>query len=417
MRYISLLLFALFGLISITAQTVTVSELNYNDEGTLNSGDWLEIWNYGNSAVDISGFEIKDGIAINSYFIPAGTTLAANGRKVIARDPAVFAAVYPTVTGVLGPMSFGFDNITDQVNLRNAFGQSLASFVYIDSLPWPRGADGSGRTLELLNHLNPLTNPANWFDGCLGGSPGAAYTPCNDPIVFSEIMYNSSLDLPCENWIELRNTTNTAKNISNWVFRDRIDTTTGFIIPANTIIPAGGNLVLAQNYSSFHAIYPTITNVIGSFVFNFDNNGEILRLFDNNGLIKQSVIYDDLPEYGWPTPPDGLGYTLELEDPHGKMNDGNNWFSGCFGGSPGTAYNANCCLSPLLPATINVTGSANGCADGAVYTYNAPASPYLTYNWTLVPAGSGTILSGQGTATITVDWNSTGTVQVTVNMP
>jgi len=400
----------------LSGQNITISELNYNDEGSIDSGDWLELYNYGTSSLDISGYEIKDGVFSNSYFIPGGTILASGQRKIIARDPVLFNTVYPSISGVLGPMSFGFDNITDQINLRNAQGQALLSFIYLDSLPWPRGADGTGRTLELLDPLAPLTDPANWFDGCIGGSPGTAYSPCNDPIVFSEIMYNVNPVLPTENWVELHNTTSSAINLSGWIFRDGRDTITNqYIIPAGTIIPANGYLVLSQLLSAFLSIFPSITNVLGDFTFNLDNNGEQIRLFDQNGTVRMTVIYDDLESYGWPLLSDGQGYSLELLDANGKMNEGSNWFAGCFGGSPGLAYNADCCDSPLAPTSASIMGSNTACNDGLA-TYSTTGPDYLIYQWSLTPANSGSILSGQGTQSIEVNWNTTGAGQVLLNV-
>jgi hypothetical protein len=47
---------------------------------------------------------------------------------------------------------------------------------YADDVTWPQGADGGGYTLELLSATGNLSDGANWFEGCLGGSPGTAYS-------------------------------------------------------------------------------------------------------------------------------------------------------------------------------------------------------------------------------------------------
>ncbi|OWY21978.1 hypothetical protein C7N43_06050 [Sphingobacteriales bacterium UPWRP_1] len=67
-------------------------------------------------------------------------------------------------------------------------------------------------------------------------------------------------------------------------------------------------------------------------------------------------------------------------------------------------------------AQNGVTGSfANVCAN-QTYTYSTPAITGSTYNWTVT---GGTIISGQGTNTITVQWNNdtAGTVQVQQSIP
>ena len=65
-------------------------------------------------------------------------------------------------------------------------------------------------------------------------------------------------------------------------------------------------------------------------------------MFDNTGKLRFSVVYDD--DMPWPKDADGNGYTLELNDARGNVNDGLNWFAGCEGGSPGKAYIFPCNL-------------------------------------------------------------------------
>lgn len=68
----------------------------------------------------------------------------------------------------------------------------------------------------------------------------------------------------------------------------------------------------------------------------------------------------------------------------------------------------------ICPVTIN--GNANTCS-GNVTTYTTPSGGCgTTYNWTVT---GGTILSGQGTNTITVQWtgNAVGTVNVVETQP
>jgi Zn-dependent metalloprotease/subtilisin-like proprotein convertase family protein len=65
---------------------------------------------------------------------------------------------------------------------------------------------------------------------------------------------------------------------------------------------------------------------------------------------------------------------------------------------------------PLKP--IKVTGPLSVCAGQSNLTYSVTAEPGVTYTWG-VPAG-GSILSGQGTATVTVKWGTaSGSIRVT----
>lgn len=79
-----------------------------------------------------------------------------------------------------------------------------------------------------------------------------------------------------------------------------------------------------------------------------------------------------------------------------------------------TGYNAlQQTIEVVLPVVIN--GAATVCAN-LTQTYTVNAIPGSTYNWTI---SGGTILSGQGTNQIEVQWQNgiTGTIQVIVEKP
>ncbi|MCB9248944.1 MAG: T9SS type A sorting domain-containing protein [Ignavibacteriales bacterium] len=75
-------------------------------------------------------------------------------------------------------------------------------------------------------------------------------------------------------------------------------------------------------------------NLIGNFNFKLSNEGETLRIFDNNNFLIDSISYGiDLP---WPTKPNGNGSTLELKDELLDNSDIENWqASFILGGTPG----------------------------------------------------------------------------------
>jgi hypothetical protein len=70
---------------------------------------------------------------------------------------------------------------------------------------------------------------------------------------------------------------------------------------------------------------------------------------------------------------------------------------------------------PVIAQNGAVGSSANVCAN-QTYTYNIPAIAGSTYVWTVT---GGTIISGQGTNQITVQWDSgtEGAVYVVQTVP
>lgn len=335
---------------NLVAQQITFSEINYKSHSSRDAGDWVELYNFGTTDIDLSNYQFIDADPLSTaYIIPSGTTLGAGNYIVLYSNITKFISEFPTVSNKIGPFTFGLNKTGDNILLKTPAGIPIATVSYTDSLGWPKGAAGNGRTLELRNRSSNsnLSNADSWFDGCMGGSPGRAFAACNDNIVFSEINYNSAIGYNHGEYVELHNRTSNAINLAGYGFRDSRDTSTNiYYFPSGVVLPANGYLVLTNQLDTFQLLHPNVENVIGNFNFSFDNSGESLRLFNANGRLIFSVFYRDtltLANPKWPNNPDGLGFTLELVNETAyNMNDGNNWVSGCFLGSPGIAYSQNC---------------------------------------------------------------------------
>ena len=110
-------------------------------------------------------------------------------------------------------------------------------------------------------------------------------------LLISEINYNSDSASNSGDWIELYNPAGSALDISGWKFRDDADNHI-YTFPAPTTIPANGYLVVASDLAKFNSIYPTVTNVVGNYGFDFDNGGEDLRVYNFNNVLYTSVLFD-----------------------------------------------------------------------------------------------------------------------------
>ena len=162
---------------SAASPQITVSEFNYNADSAANSGDWIELWNYGSTALNISGWKLKDGQENHVFTFPTGTVIPANGYLVVVEDSLKFDSQFPNVNNWIGLLGFNFSNGGDEIRLYRYDDNLHLSFTYQDISPWPYEADGGGYTCELLNRNVSLNDGSNWFPGCLGGSPCRAYSP------------------------------------------------------------------------------------------------------------------------------------------------------------------------------------------------------------------------------------------------
>jgi hypothetical protein len=140
-------------------------------------------------------------------------------------------------------------------------------------------------------------------------------------------------------WVELRNTSNVSINIGDWVFQNK-NSSNLFIIPTGTVLAPHKNWVLVQDTALFHDWHPTVNNISKPFFFNLNGNEEWIRMYDANGKLKMSVIYNNATPY--PTSANGQKYTMEVLDSTGIMNEGANWFAGCESGSPGKHFATPC---------------------------------------------------------------------------
>jgi hypothetical protein len=348
---------------SAQAPTLTITEINYNSDSTRNSGDWFELHNYGASSIDLSLYRLRDSSFAGLYLVQPGVSIAAGGYLVFCSDTQRFDAVY-NITNRIGNLGYGFNNNTDGIRIFDNTNTLVVEMFYQDSLPWPIGADGFGRTLELINSsLNPA-DPASWRNGCMLGSPGSAYSPCvNETLVVSEINYKSA---PAENagdWFEIRNIGSSSIDIGNYGVRNH-KTELHYLIPAGTILAPQEMVVLYNTPALFIPQFPWVMNKVGPFLFGLDGDGDAIRLYDNNDKIIFSVYYnDDAP---WVNTPDGFGYTLEADTNFIFSRDVNNassWFAGCPEGSPGVKFNPNC-LGAIEGELENIVKIfPNPCAD------------------------------------------------------
>ncbi|MBL7941612.1 MAG: lamin tail domain-containing protein [Flavobacteriales bacterium] len=349
---------------SAATSDLIVSELNYNPDASRPDGDWIELHNPNSAAVDLSAWELQDQNPYNRFVFPSTTVIPAGGYLVIAEDPTAFALEHPGISNVIGPLGFDLNNGGEELSLYDVAGNPAWVFAYNDHASWPQTPDGHGRTLERKFPLADANLGSSWFDGCMGGSPGAAFTPCNDPLIITEINYRSAPAQNAGDWIEIYNASIGIIDFTNWKIEDANGNFYQFNSPIS--LNNGAYHVLAQNDSLFTSQFPDVYNVSSSFAFGFSGDGDVIRLSDATGRLAFSLAYNDvLP---WPLEPDGGGFTAELNDYTGNFNDGANWFTGCPEGSPGAAFDPGCSTCIVFgcndPAACNFL-SLTACDDGS----------------------------------------------------
>lgn len=159
---------------------IVINEINYNSASGFSSGDWIELYNSGNSTQDLSGWTVRDNSNYKGYTFPSGVTLDAKEYIVIATDLVQFKGEHPNITNVVGDMTLGLSSSGDRIRLFDAGNRVVTDFSYGIISPWPTKANGLGATLDLTSASNNPSSGSSWRAGCENGTPGtpyATYTP------------------------------------------------------------------------------------------------------------------------------------------------------------------------------------------------------------------------------------------------
>ncbi len=181
----------------------------------------------------------------------------------------------------------------------------------------------------------------------------ALYTPQQYDVVIDEIMADPTpqVSLPNNEWIELRNTSTSAINLSGW----RIGDATGQSGPMPSFILRPDSFVIICTGSAVAGMSAFGNTITVSSFPSLDNTAEQLFLRSPQGKVIHSVSYRD----GWyqnQLKKDG-GWTLEMIDTKNPCTGINNWKASTDtrGGSPGKknsvdAVNADIGAPKLLRA-------------------------------------------------------------------
>jgi hypothetical protein len=271
--------------------------------------DALELYNYSNTQVDLSGAYLTDSADANKFRIPNGTVIGPRG--FVSFDDTVFG--FGLFAGG-ETIFFVNSNQTRVIDVVTFKGQSNN----ISSGRWPDGGQF---------HYG-LTTPTFGLPNSL---------PMHYAVVINELMYNPVSGSNDLEYVELYNRSSAPVDLSAWTF------TSGFnyTFPSNSpLMQPGAYFVVGRNPTNLIAVYPNLNtnNTFGPYVGTLANSGERVTLAAadyvvsiRNGVsvvekvdvVVSEVTYDDGGRWGeWS---DGGGASLELIDPEANTRLPSNW--------------------------------------------------------------------------------------------
>lgn len=256
---------------------------------------YIELFNTGDSAVDLSGCYLTDSIATNKFRLDPGTTLQPRATMIFTQYGFNLSTSGGTIYLIAADESRVLDCIRYEGQER---GVSIG-----------RSPDG-GPTIRRLTSSTPGSANAPWKQ---------------ENIVINELMYKPISGDDDDEFIELYNRSANAVDLSEWRFIKGID----YTFPAGTSIPGNGYLVVARRLERMLANYPQLnaTNTVGNFSGKL-RSGERIALAKpgmNTGEYVAVSEVSFLTGGRWPDLANGNGSSLELRDVRADPALPSNW--------------------------------------------------------------------------------------------
>ncbi len=151
---------------TLTPYHVKINEIMYNLPGLDRNREWLELFNGGPEAINITGWKFFD-YSTDSYQLftrgQGSMVIPAGGYAIVAVDATTFLNKHPACNCTVIESRFRLSNTGESIALKDASSAIIDAVSYHNS--W--GASGNGKTLELN-----LTG--GWEESLVDGG-----TPCN----------------------------------------------------------------------------------------------------------------------------------------------------------------------------------------------------------------------------------------------
>ena len=187
------------------------------------------------------------------------------------------------------------------VRYQEKYGSNLPGFCEDESVdPEPTPSPSPSPSISSSPSPTPSESPSPTPTPSPSPSPSPSSSPSpttapTSSIVLSEIYYDVDAAHGAETtneWVEIRNSTDTAVDVSGYMLTDA---TTNDVLPAGTIVPANGYLLITDESSTITfwtipAGSPVV--VLGSAIGNaLGNSGDVLRLKDAGGIELDAVSW------------------------------------------------------------------------------------------------------------------------------
>lgn len=156
------ILFVIFLVPSHSLAMLSLSEIMYDQEGSDSGREWLELYNGGDTTIDLRDWYLKEADSYHKLIADTPALLPPSGYAIIVQDLSYAKSFAPGVLAVKS--SFSLHNEGEALVIANSEKEDQSSVQYSSAL----GASGNGLSLQYFNGLWQEAEP----------SPG--YLPSSD---------------------------------------------------------------------------------------------------------------------------------------------------------------------------------------------------------------------------------------------
>jgi parallel beta-helix repeat protein len=233
--------------------SIHINEINYHPAPNYDTGDWIEIYNSGDSPVGIMDWQIRN--RQHKFIIYDDIVLHPGHYLVFCQDTSAFRQFHTGIHNITGNLGYSLGNRSGRIRIMDSRNQPVHSVTYSDSWPFPPLAGGLGATIE-LEHNKDGNSSADWRESyILMGTPGHPNStpPSFENIYINEFMASNRNTIADEygeydDWFEIYNDNDAPVNIAGLYFTDRFSDPRRWQVPLNapelTEIEPKGFLIL-----------------------------------------------------------------------------------------------------------------------------------------------------------------------------
>ncbi len=280
--------------------------------------DWLELYNPGPTAVDLSNVYLSDNrLDLLQYKIPDGIVL----------QPGEFWAVSEGTPP--DGLPFGLDFSGETIYVTAATDDPVPEPVRVlDAVRYD--------TMEPDMTFGRFPDGSDYFSVLTSATFEAPNTqPLINDIVINEIMYHHATRDERYEYVELYNRGTSTVQLGGWAFTEGIS----YEFDEGTEMLPGSYIVVAKDPNLLEGIYNNLvagSNLFGPYSGRLNDHSERIRLSyplkqvnpETGRLENYMVTADEVTYYDggrWPTWADGQGASLELRDPHSNNDTPDAW--------------------------------------------------------------------------------------------